>query len=285
MHPTCRFQDVSSVHIGAILQGLLSARHALCEPLDNGTRTEHGHSESPAPPKFRDLLVGPTGFEPVFQSASRRARPARCRCSNASGAASQRMSTAIRWCWTASSATLGHGRSPVTPPPQRARRGRGASPRHRARARGPAARPRQLEPADASAPPDPLSEPSPVLAGLVSASVQGWVALGPRPGARVRRVGDAPAVAHGSSRGPRQAHRDGVALPARVWVPPNPSRPPRTALPLPPRPPGRPGPRPAPPRRARPRHAQDGLARWPLASPRRAHRAAREPREQRVSVL
>jgi len=39
MHPTSRFQNVSSVHIGAILQGLLSARHALCEPLDNGTRT------------------------------------------------------------------------------------------------------------------------------------------------------------------------------------------------------------------------------------------------------
>ena len=51
MHPTCRFQDVSGVHIGTILHGLPSARHALCEPWDNGTRTEHGHSESPAPPK------------------------------------------------------------------------------------------------------------------------------------------------------------------------------------------------------------------------------------------
>ena len=66
MHSTCRFQDVSSVHIGAILQGLPSARHALCEPLDHGTRTEHGHSESPAPPKVRGLLVGLTGLEPVF---------------------------------------------------------------------------------------------------------------------------------------------------------------------------------------------------------------------------
>ncbi len=46
MHPTCRFQDVASVHIGAILQGPMSARNALCEPLDNGTRTEHGHLES-----------------------------------------------------------------------------------------------------------------------------------------------------------------------------------------------------------------------------------------------
>jgi hypothetical protein len=35
MHPTCRSQDVSSVHIGAILQGLLSARHTQCERLDN----------------------------------------------------------------------------------------------------------------------------------------------------------------------------------------------------------------------------------------------------------
>jgi len=42
MHPTCRFQDVSSVLIGAILQGSLSACHAPCEPLDKGTRTEHG---------------------------------------------------------------------------------------------------------------------------------------------------------------------------------------------------------------------------------------------------
>jgi hypothetical protein len=46
MHATCRVQDVSSVHIGAILLGRLSARHAVCEPLDNGTRTEHGDLES-----------------------------------------------------------------------------------------------------------------------------------------------------------------------------------------------------------------------------------------------
>ena len=42
MHATCRFQDVSSVLIGAILRGPLRACHALCEPLDKGTRTEHG---------------------------------------------------------------------------------------------------------------------------------------------------------------------------------------------------------------------------------------------------
>jgi len=41
---------------------------------------------------------------------------------------------------------------------------------------------RQLEPADDTAPADPLAEASPVLAGLVGASVQGRVALGPRAG-------------------------------------------------------------------------------------------------------
>jgi hypothetical protein len=64
---------------------------------------------------------------------------------------------------------------------------------------------RQLEPEDDSAPPDPLGETSPVLAGLVSASVQRRVALGPRAGARVRRVGDEPELDHVSSRAPRQA--------------------------------------------------------------------------------
>ncbi|MDO8474764.1 MAG: transposase [Candidatus Rokubacteria bacterium] len=79
---------------------------------------------------------------------------------------------------------------------------------------------RQLEPADDRAPPDPLSEPSPGLAGLVRAAVQGRVALGPRAGARVRRVGDEPALDPVSSRGPRQAQLDGVDLHTRVWVPP-----------------------------------------------------------------
>ncbi len=79
---------------------------------------------------------------------------------------------------------------------------------------------RQFEPEDDSAPPAPLSKTSPVLAGLVSASVQGRVALGPRAGARVRRVGDAPALDHVSSRRPRQAQLDGFKLHARVWVPP-----------------------------------------------------------------
>jgi hypothetical protein len=79
----------------------------------------------------------------------------------------------------------------------------------------------QLESADASAPADPLSETSPVLAGLVGASVQGRVAFGPRAGARVRRLGDEPDLGHVASRGPRQAQLHGFDLHANVWVPPN----------------------------------------------------------------
>jgi hypothetical protein len=79
---------------------------------------------------------------------------------------------------------------------------------------------RQLEPADDSVPPDPLSEISPVLAGIVSASVQSRVALGPRAGARVRRLGE-PDLGHVTSRGPRQAQLEGFDLHANVWVPPN----------------------------------------------------------------
>jgi len=79
---------------------------------------------------------------------------------------------------------------------------------------------RHLEPADDTAPPDPLADASPVLAGLASASVQGRVALGPRAGARVRRLGGEPNLGHVTSRGPRQAQLDGVDLHANVWVPP-----------------------------------------------------------------
>ena len=80
---------------------------------------------------------------------------------------------------------------------------------------------RHLEPADDTAPADPLAEVSPVLAGLVEASVQGRVVLGPRAGARVRRLGDEPDLGHVASRGPRQAQLDGFDLHANVWVPPN----------------------------------------------------------------
>jgi len=68
---------------------------------------------------------------------------------------------------------------------------------------------------------DPVTDASPVLAGLASASVQSRVALGPRAGARVRRLGDEPALAHVTSRGPRQAQLDGFDLHANVWVPPH----------------------------------------------------------------
>ena len=80
---------------------------------------------------------------------------------------------------------------------------------------------RQLESSEDHAPPDPLSETSPVLAGIVSASVQGRVALGPRAGARVRRLGDEPDLGHATSRGPRQAQLDGFDLHANVWIPPH----------------------------------------------------------------
>jgi hypothetical protein len=80
---------------------------------------------------------------------------------------------------------------------------------------------RQLEPVDGSTPPDPLSETSPVLARIVSASVQSCVALGPRAGARVRRLGDAPDLGLVTSRGPRQAQLEGFDLHANVWVPRN----------------------------------------------------------------
>jgi Putative transposase len=76
-----------------------------------------------------------------------------------------------------------------------------------------------LEPGDdATGSADWLADESPVLAGIVGASVQGRVALGPRAGARVRRLGDARDTAAVTSRGPRQAHLEGFDLHANVWV-------------------------------------------------------------------
>ncbi len=66
---------------------------------------------------------------------------------------------------------------------------------------------------------DPLAEASVALAGIVGASVQGRVALGPRAGTRVGRLGDGLAPPAGS-RGPRQAHLAGFDLHANVWVGP-----------------------------------------------------------------
>jgi len=78
---------------------------------------------------------------------------------------------------------------------------------------------RGLEPADdATGPADRLADESPVLAGIVGASVQGRMALGSRAGARVRRLGDARNAATVTSRGPRQAHLGGFDLHANVWV-------------------------------------------------------------------
>jgi hypothetical protein len=81
---------------------------------------------------------------------------------------------------------------------------------------------RGLEPADdGTGPADRLAEGSPLLAGIVSASVQGRVALGARAGARVRRLGQEPDPEAVTSRGPRQAHLEGFDLHANVWVPAN----------------------------------------------------------------
>ncbi len=78
---------------------------------------------------------------------------------------------------------------------------------------------RGLEPADdATGPADRLADESPVLAGIVGASVQGRVALGSRAGARVRRLGHERDTAAVTSRGPRQAHLEGFDLHANVWV-------------------------------------------------------------------
>jgi len=71
---------------------------------------------------------------------------------------------------------------------------------------------------DARGPVDRLGEESPLLAGLVSASVQGRVALGTRAGRRVRRLGDEADGQGMMSRGPRQAHLEGLDLHADVWV-------------------------------------------------------------------
>jgi Putative transposase len=78
---------------------------------------------------------------------------------------------------------------------------------------------RGLEPGDdGTGPADRLAEESPVLAGIVGASVQGRVALGSRAGARVRRLGDARDTEAVTSRGARQAHLEGFDLHANVWV-------------------------------------------------------------------
>jgi hypothetical protein len=67
---------------------------------------------------------------------------------------------------------------------------------------------------------DPGSDEAPVWAGLAAAAVQGRVALGPRAGARVRRLGQPVAAATGPPIvGPYQARDRGFDLHAGVCVP------------------------------------------------------------------
>lgn len=65
---------------------------------------------------------------------------------------------------------------------------------------------------------DPLAAESLALAGLASAAVQGRVALGPRAGARVERVGADPDAPWVESARPLQARCDGFDLHAGVTV-------------------------------------------------------------------
>jgi hypothetical protein len=79
---------------------------------------------------------------------------------------------------------------------------------------------RGLDPGDADlAQADPVVEESPVLAGISGASVQGRIALGPRAGARVWRVGGDPEAPRVLSTAPRHAHLDGFDLHANVDAP------------------------------------------------------------------
>jgi hypothetical protein len=68
------------------------------------------------------------------------------------------------------------------------------------------------------APPDPLAETSPALAGLSRASVQGRVALGRRAGARLLALGRDPDALWAVAGGRRHAHLDGFDLHANVAV-------------------------------------------------------------------
>jgi len=67
--------------------------------------------------------------------------------------------------------------------------------------------------------PIPSARPRPCWPASPAPPSRARVALGPRAGARVRRVGDEPALYHVSSRGPRPAQLDGFDLHAGVGVP------------------------------------------------------------------
>src|SRR6266436_9151359 len=66
---------------------------------------------------------------------------------------------------------------------------------------------------------DPVVEESAALARMSSASIQGRIALGPRAGARVWRVGDDPDAPWVLSSAPRHAYIAGFDLHANVAVP------------------------------------------------------------------
>ena len=67
--------------------------------------------------------------------------------------------------------------------------------------------------------PDPVAEASPMLASISGASIQGRIALEPRAGARVWRVGEEPDAPWVMSSSPRHAHIAGFDLHANVAVP------------------------------------------------------------------
>src|SRR5205807_1082434 len=60
------------------------------------------------------------------------------------------------------------------------------------------------------------AEGSPALAGISSASIQGRIALGPRAGARAFQIGREPDAPWVTSRGPCQAHLEGLDLHANI---------------------------------------------------------------------
>jgi hypothetical protein len=72
--------------------------------------------------------------------------------------------------------------------------------------------------------PGGLAESAPLHAQLLSAVVQGRVALGEQAGTRIGRLGAARSAAARAARGLRQAHLDGFDLHANVRCPPTTER-------------------------------------------------------------
>jgi hypothetical protein len=70
-----------------------------------------------------------------------------------------------------------------------------------------------------AAAPDEWEDESPVLAGFAAASVQGTVAMGRQPGARIRRIGHAPETVEAREPGGCHARSNGFDLHAGLVVP------------------------------------------------------------------